>query len=98
MEINKTFRLQFQGLWHEIEAYPKDEQDGQCINHEFNLFDASTLNFTSSNVFAQSLGGTTGTVSFAFNDATGRLTLDFISNNTREYSIKNNIQRFLTRK
>ncbi|XP_037876122.1 chlorophyllide A binding protein isoform X2 [Bombyx mori] len=78
--VVQNFNLnEFQGLWHEIEAYPKDEQPGQCINHRFSLGASNTLALTSSNVFNQFLDTTTGTVSFASNDNSARLTITITS-------------------
>ncbi|CAG9565650.1 unnamed protein product [Danaus chrysippus] len=66
----------FQGVWHEIEAYPKEQQSGQCISHNYTVTSARTLNLLSRNVFNQELGVTNSTVTFASNQETnGNLTI-----------------------
>ncbi|OWR44741.1 chlorophyllide A binding protein precursor, partial [Danaus plexippus plexippus] len=60
----------FEGVWHEIEAYPKEQQSGQCISHDYTVTSARTLNLFSSNVIDQELRVTNSTVTFASNQET----------------------------
>ncbi|KAG6455295.1 hypothetical protein O3G_MSEX009121 [Manduca sexta] len=73
---------QFQGTWHEIEAYPKDDQPGQCINHQFTADTNNRLSLISNNVLNLTLGVSNGSVSFASNDRSARLTITITSNGT----------------
>lgn len=84
-DLHKLFQLlkfQFQGVWHEIEAYPKIDQPGQCINHDFTQSATNSLSLVSSNVLDQVLGVSTGTVTFSSNDLSARLTITLSSNGT----------------
>ncbi|XP_046971595.1 uncharacterized protein LOC124538552 isoform X1 [Vanessa cardui] len=66
----------FQGDWYEIEAYPKDQQTGQCINHRYSLSSNNVLDLVSSSVNNQNLGLTNSRVTFtSAQDSSGRLTI-----------------------
>ncbi|XP_037294072.1 uncharacterized protein LOC115446804 isoform X2 [Manduca sexta] len=73
---------QFQGTWYEIEAYPKDDQPGQCINHQFAADTNNRLSLISNNVLNLTLGVSNGSVSFVSNDRSARLTITITSNGT----------------
>ncbi|XP_039757924.1 uncharacterized protein LOC120632183 [Pararge aegeria] len=73
----------FQGIWHEIETYPKEQQSGQCINHRYTLGTANYLNLVSSNVIDEILGVTNSRVTFASaQDSSGRLVINLTSGGT----------------
>uniref|UniRef100_A0A2A4JTJ4 Lipocalin/cytosolic fatty-acid binding domain-containing protein n=1 Tax=Heliothis virescens TaxID=7102 RepID=A0A2A4JTJ4_HELVI len=63
----------FQGTWYEIEAYPKDNQPGQCINHLYTSSGTNTLTLESSNVFDLFLSTTSSNVRYDTTDGSGRL-------------------------
>ncbi|CAB3249407.1 unnamed protein product [Arctia plantaginis] len=67
----------FAGTWYEIQAYPKIEQTGQCISHEYSDISVSELSFVSSSVtdnfLLQSQGRLIST------NGTGRLTINITS-------------------
>ncbi|XP_045776254.1 uncharacterized protein LOC123874798 [Maniola jurtina] len=70
----------FKGIWHEIEAYPKDDQPGQCINHQYTLATSDILDLVSSNVVNETLGLTNSRVTFASaQDSSGRLVITLTS-------------------
>ncbi|XP_050354414.1 LOW QUALITY PROTEIN: uncharacterized protein LOC126776158 [Nymphalis io] len=70
----------FQGTWHEISAYPKEQQTGQCINHVYSLDSSNSLNLVSSNVINQIFGVTNSRVTFSSaQDTSGRLTITLTS-------------------
>ncbi|CAH2211561.1 jg11476 [Pararge aegeria aegeria] len=76
----------FQGIWHEIETYPKEQQSGQCINHRYTLGTANYLNLVSSNVIDEILGVTNSRVTFASaQDSSGRLVINLTSGGTSEF-------------
>ncbi|CAG5005077.1 unnamed protein product [Parnassius apollo] len=64
---------QFQGTWHEIQAYPKDQQTGQCVNHQYTLSANDTLNLQSFNVLDETLRISNGTVRITSTDSSGKL-------------------------
>ncbi|XP_047994051.1 uncharacterized protein LOC125232436 [Leguminivora glycinivorella] len=70
---------QFQGVWHEVESYPKTEQTGECINHEFTQTAGNTLNLLSSQVVDQFLTVSSGNVSFTSTDGSARLLITLVS-------------------
>ncbi|XP_046971596.1 uncharacterized protein LOC124538552 isoform X2 [Vanessa cardui] len=70
----------FQGDWYEIEAYPKDQQTGQCINHQYSLASNNILNLASSSISNQILDITNSTVTFtSAQDNSGKLTITLTS-------------------
>jgi hypothetical protein len=73
--IKHYFILQFQGVWHEIEAYPKNEQQGNCINHAYSTGVGNTLSLQSSQITDQSLGLSNGILSFNSTDNSARMTI-----------------------
>ncbi|XP_072929716.1 uncharacterized protein [Epargyreus clarus] len=76
IEAVANFSLQaFQGLWHEIEAYPKNEQTGQCVNHEYSQGSGNTLNLVSSSVQDLTLDISTGNAAITSTDGSGRLNI-----------------------
>ncbi|XP_047033930.1 uncharacterized protein LOC124640271 isoform X1 [Helicoverpa zea] len=74
--VVQDFDLQrFLGVWHEIQSYPKAEQSGHCINHQYTPLDNTRLNLESSSVNDQFLGIINGVVARASaTDNAGRLT------------------------
>ncbi|CAH2044979.1 unnamed protein product, partial [Iphiclides podalirius] len=66
---------QFQGTWHEIQAYPKDEQTGQCVSHQYSANASNALNLQSFNVLGQTLRTSEGVARITSNDGSGRLTI-----------------------
>ncbi|KPI92172.1 Apolipoprotein D [Papilio xuthus] len=77
---------QFQGVWYEVEAYPKEQQTGQCVYHTYSTGTGNTLNLVSSSVTDQFLGLTNSVLAFQSTDSSGRLTLR-IQTNTGEVVI-----------
>ncbi|RVE53897.1 hypothetical protein evm_001559 [Chilo suppressalis] len=77
INVVQNFSLSsFEGIWHEIEAYPKEQQQGQCINHEFSSGTANALNLQSTQVSDLNLGVNTGVVSFSSTDGSARMILN----------------------
>ncbi|XP_013192152.2 uncharacterized protein LOC106136222 [Amyelois transitella] len=52
----------FAGTWIEMAAYPNDQQDGQCISHEYEVTGDNTLSIQSSEIVNQFLEITNGNV------------------------------------
>ncbi|XP_075983119.1 uncharacterized protein LOC142981240 isoform X2 [Anticarsia gemmatalis] len=76
--VMTTFDLsRFAGSWYEIQAYPKEDETGQCRSHAYTAFSTTQLNLVSSNVDDQFLTETTGRLTST--DSSGRLTLAFTS-------------------
>ena len=74
------YNFQFQGIWHEIAAYPKDQQTGQCINHDYSLNTTNILDLVSSNVLNQLQSTSSSRVTFATaQDSSGKLTITLSS-------------------
>ncbi|XP_068619407.1 uncharacterized protein [Battus philenor] len=73
--VNNFNMAQFQGVWYEVQAYPKEQQTGQCIYHNYTSGSANTLNLQSSSVTEQLLGITNGVLSFNSTNANGRLNI-----------------------
>ncbi|KAJ8723730.1 hypothetical protein PYW07_007710 [Mythimna separata] len=77
VEVLQNFNLaDLEGIWYEIESYPKTERTGQCVNHQFTSVDTTRLNLVSSAVADQFLGLLNGVVTRS--DATnnsGNLTI-----------------------
>ncbi|XP_047536967.1 uncharacterized protein LOC125070976 isoform X1 [Vanessa atalanta] len=70
----------FQGNWYEIEAYPKDQQTGQCINHQYSSPANNIMDLVSSSILNQILGVTNSRVTFtSAQDSSGRLTITLTS-------------------
>ncbi|KAI8424832.1 hypothetical protein MSG28_006760 [Choristoneura fumiferana] len=67
----------FQGVWHEIQTYPKIEQSGQCVNHAFSQT-GNTLDLQSSQIIDQFLSVTTGNVAFTSTDGSARLAITIV--------------------
>lgn len=70
--------FQFDGIWYEVEAYPKDQQQGQCVNHQYSQGVGNTLNLQSSQVIDQFLSISNGTLSFNSTDNSARMQIDII--------------------
>ncbi|CAH2243005.1 jg19448 [Pararge aegeria aegeria] len=71
---------EFQGIWHEIEAYPKEQQTGHCVNHEYTLGTGNALNLISASVLDQIRDTTNSQVTFtSAQDTSGRLTITLTS-------------------
>ncbi|XP_063387670.1 uncharacterized protein LOC134673601 [Cydia fagiglandana] len=69
----------FQGVWHEIESYPKIEQTGECISHDFTQGTGTTLNLQSSQIIDQFLTISSGNVAFTSTDGSARLVITIVS-------------------
>ncbi|XP_061721996.1 uncharacterized protein LOC133528577 [Cydia pomonella] len=69
----------FQGVWHEIESYPKIEQTGECISHDFTQGTGNTLNLQSSQIIDQFLSVSSGNVTFTSTDGSARLVITIVS-------------------
>ncbi|XP_063628207.1 uncharacterized protein LOC134799701 [Cydia splendana] len=69
----------FQGVWHEIESYPKTEQTGECISHDFTQGTGTTLNIQSSQIIDQFLTISSGNVAFTSTDGSARLVITIVS-------------------
>ncbi|CAH0728579.1 unnamed protein product, partial [Brenthis ino] len=66
----------FQGTWYEIEAYPKDEQTGQCVSHQYSLNGTNILDLISSSITNQLRDITNSTVTLASaQDSSGKLNI-----------------------
>ncbi|CAK1550414.1 unnamed protein product [Leptosia nina] len=64
----------FRGTWYEIQAYPKEQQTGQCIRHDYSVAGSNTLDLVSSNVLNEALRETNSNVRFASaQDTSGKL-------------------------
>ncbi|XP_047994052.1 uncharacterized protein LOC125232437 [Leguminivora glycinivorella] len=70
----------FTGPWHEIEAYPKEQQTGTCVNHVFTSAIANTLNLVSNQVVDRTLTSSSGSVILVSSDGSGRLLLTMVTN------------------
>ncbi|XP_045453252.1 uncharacterized protein LOC123662453 [Melitaea cinxia] len=80
--VTTNFSLsQFAGTWYEIEAYPKEQQPGQCISHEFTV-NSGTFNLVTSSVSDQFLEVTNSVASLDSNDSNARMTITIRSGNT----------------
>ncbi|KAL0819468.1 hypothetical protein ABMA28_007573 [Loxostege sticticalis] len=79
VEVVQNFNLNlFDGIWYEVEAYPKDQQQGQCVNHQYSQGVGNTLNLQSSQVIDQFLSISNGTLSFNSTDNSARMQIDII--------------------
>ncbi|KAJ0173509.1 hypothetical protein K1T71_010658 [Dendrolimus kikuchii] len=72
----------FQGVWHEIEAYPKDDQTGQCVNHEFTVQSNTAFNLQSSSITNATLDITNSNMIFASNDGSASFNIILNANGT----------------
>ncbi|CAK1583857.1 unnamed protein product [Parnassius mnemosyne] len=82
IEVVRNFNLQqFQGMWYEIQAYPKEQQTGQCISHNYTSGAGNTLSLTSSSITDQFLGITNGVLSFSSTDSSAKMTITITSSN-----------------
>ncbi|XP_038206910.1 uncharacterized protein LOC119828739 [Zerene cesonia] len=67
---------EFQGTWYEIQSYPKEQQTGQCINHEYSPSGTNSLSLITSYVLNQLLESSTSQVTFtSTQDTSGKLTV-----------------------
>nr|QNT08914.1 polycalin [Spodoptera littoralis] len=71
---------EFAGTWHEISAYPRASQSGQCISQQFTLTNDNTMHLESFSVLDQFQSSTEGTVTVASTDGSGRLNINIQSN------------------
>ncbi|XP_063539025.1 uncharacterized protein LOC134748235 [Cydia strobilella] len=65
----------FTGTWHEVEAYPKEQQTGTCVNHVFSTGIGNSLNLVSNQVVDRTLTSSSGSVTLVSTDGSGRLSL-----------------------
>ncbi|CAG4957190.1 unnamed protein product [Colias eurytheme] len=66
----------FQGTWYEVQAYPKEQQTGQCVNHEYSISGTNSLSLISSYVINQLLESSSSQVTFtSAQDTSGKLTV-----------------------
>lgn len=71
-----SFLTQFEGTWYEIQAYPKEQQTGQCVSHTYSVAEANALRLISSQVLNQDLILTNSDVRFSSSqDSSGKLTI-----------------------
>ncbi|KAF9407326.1 hypothetical protein HW555_012606 [Spodoptera exigua] len=70
----------FAGTWHEITAYPKDNQPGQCISQQFTVTGTNTMRLESFSVLGQVQSTTEGVATVASTDGTGRLNINIQTN------------------
>ncbi|CAH0594385.1 unnamed protein product [Chrysodeixis includens] len=79
---------QFKGTWHEIQAYPKEDQPGQCISHEFTPDSTSSYLLNSFNVFNEKLSKSESRVTpYNNNDNSGKLRIVLSNGETIPYWI-----------
>lgn len=81
---NVFYFWQFAGTWHEVEAYPKEQQTGQCINHQFIVAGSTGYNLVSLNVDDQFQGITSGVVTFSGTVGEGKFNIAVPGNGTSE--------------
>nr|WFP52431.1 polycalin [Plutella xylostella] len=64
----------FVGVWNEIEAYPKDQTQGVCINYEYESITGSTssLNINVNQVFGLDLVSSVATLTSATSDGSAK--------------------------
>ncbi|XP_047512727.1 uncharacterized protein LOC125054729 isoform X2 [Pieris napi] len=63
----------FQGVWHEIQAYPSEMMTGECLSQEYSQRSGSSLNVVQRNVRLETLFERTGVVTQTSNDNSGKL-------------------------
>ncbi|CAH4038097.1 unnamed protein product [Pieris brassicae] len=63
----------FQGVWHEIQAYPSEMMTGECLSQEYSQGSGSALNVVQRNVRHETLFERTGVVTQTSNDNSGKL-------------------------
>ncbi|KAJ8714188.1 hypothetical protein PYW08_007808 [Mythimna loreyi] len=75
--VIQNFNLaDLEGIWYEIESYPKTERSGQCVNHQLTSIDTTRLNLVSSGVTDQFLGSLNGVVTrYSASENNGKLTI-----------------------
>ncbi|KAF9816947.1 hypothetical protein SFRURICE_016828 [Spodoptera frugiperda] len=71
---------EFAGTWHEISAYPKASQSGQCISQQFTVTNANTMKLESFSVLDQFQTTTEGVATIDSTDGSGRLNINIQSN------------------
>nr|XP_049704849.1 uncharacterized protein LOC110376413 isoform X13 [Helicoverpa armigera] len=69
----------FQGTWHEITSYPKDNQPGECIREVFTVTSPTSMHLNSFSVINQRLFTAQGVVTFATDDGSGKLQINLIN-------------------
>ncbi|XP_022817976.1 uncharacterized protein LOC111350579 [Spodoptera litura] len=74
---------EFAGTWHEISAYPRASQSGQCISQQFTVTNDNTMHLESFSVLDQFQSSTEGIVTVASTDGSGRLNINIQSNAER---------------
>ncbi|XP_045485998.1 uncharacterized protein LOC110999208 isoform X1 [Pieris rapae] len=71
----------FIGTWYEVEAYPKEQQTGQCVSHTYSEAGSNTLRLISNQVLNQGLIQTNSDVRFTSSqDPSGKLTITIRTN------------------
>ncbi|XP_050551207.1 uncharacterized protein LOC118275267 isoform X6 [Spodoptera frugiperda] len=71
---------EFAGTWHEISAYPKASQSGQCISQQITVTNANTMKLESFSVLDQFQTTTEGVATIDSTDGSGRLNINIQSN------------------
>lgn len=71
--------FQFQGRWYEVQAYPKEQQPGQCVSHDFSL-NGTTFNLVTNGVDDQFAVVSNSVVSLATNDSSAKMTITITAN------------------
>lgn len=75
--------FQFTGTWYEVQAYPKEQQTGQCVSHTYSEAGTDALRLISNQVLNQGLIQTNSDVRFSSaQDSSGKLTIIIRTNET----------------
>ncbi|CAH4038096.1 unnamed protein product [Pieris brassicae] len=75
----------FRGTWYEIQAYPKEQQTGQCVSHTYSEAGSNTLQLISNQVLNQGLIQTNSDVRLTSSqDPSGKLTITIRTNGSDE--------------
>ncbi|XP_047512186.1 uncharacterized protein LOC125054377 isoform X2 [Pieris napi] len=71
----------FRGTWYEVQAYPKEQQTGQCVSHTYSEAGSNALRLISKQVLDQGLIQTNSNVTFtSAQDPSGKLTITIRTN------------------
>lgn len=87
--LNQVLTFQFAGTWHEISAYPKASQSGQCISQQFTVTNANTMKLESFSVLDQFQTTTEGVATIDSTDGSGRLNINIQSNGQSKSYFRN---------
>lgn len=70
-------------LWHDIESYPTQFQNGTCNNALYTLLPNGTVDVLNTQVINQSLDSIKGSARLASNDSSAKLIVTFPAGNGR---------------